>query len=120
MKDSLQVNKYGEKTGRKMGGPSGRRVRSSTGFRHFREAQEGEDLFRSIIQSKLAKQDEQTDASNHTMGAVLAQEMDGIECPIAYASRKFNPQEQRPGHANVVADFLPRCCQEANSPVIPI
>ncbi|KYO37355.1 hypothetical protein Y1Q_0017334 [Alligator mississippiensis] len=35
------------------------------------------------------------DASNHALGVVLTQVTDGVECPIAYANRKLNPQEQR-------------------------
>lgn len=35
------------------------------------------------------------DASNYAVGAALTQEMEGIECPVTYASRKLNPQEQR-------------------------
>lgn len=34
-------------------------IQSLLSSAHFREAQEGEELFRSIIQSELAKQDEQ-------------------------------------------------------------
>ncbi|KYO35673.1 hypothetical protein Y1Q_0017678 [Alligator mississippiensis] len=35
------------------------------------------------------------DASNQAVGAMLTQETDGVERPIAYASRKLQPQEQR-------------------------
>ncbi|XP_019364786.1 PREDICTED: molybdenum cofactor sulfurase-like, partial [Gavialis gangeticus] len=37
----------------------------------------------------------QTDASAHALGAVLAQEVDGIERPVAFASRKLNEHEKR-------------------------
>ncbi|KYO35508.1 hypothetical protein Y1Q_0008069 [Alligator mississippiensis] len=37
----------------------------------------------------------QTDACNHIVGVVLTQETEGVECPIAYASKKLNPQKQR-------------------------
>lgn len=37
----------------------------------------------------------QTDASNKAIGTVLTQEMNSMERPIAYASRKLQPQEQR-------------------------
>ena len=36
-----------------------------------------------------------TDASQTAIGAVLSQEVDGHERPIAYASRKLNPAETR-------------------------
>ncbi|KYO42747.1 hypothetical protein Y1Q_0016144 [Alligator mississippiensis] len=35
------------------------------------------------------------DTLNYVMGAVLTQEVEGIERLIAYASRKFNPPERR-------------------------
>ncbi|KYO48307.1 transmembrane protein 64 isoform B [Alligator mississippiensis] len=81
---------------------------------------------------------ERTDASKTAVGAVLTQEEEGIERPIAYASRKLSSAEKRwlstartdnaritrwalalqpykfqivfrPGKSNTVADFLSRC-----------
>ncbi|KYO38464.1 hypothetical protein Y1Q_0015694 [Alligator mississippiensis] len=49
------------------------------------------------------------DSFNKAVGALLSQELDRVERPIAFTSQKPTPQEERPGCDNVVADFPSRC-----------
>lgn len=50
----------------------------------------------------------QTDASDRALGAVLSQEINGISRPVAYVSRKLDPQERR--YAMVERDCLAIKC----------
>ncbi|KYO33682.1 hypothetical protein Y1Q_0008818 [Alligator mississippiensis] len=73
-----------------------------------------EDLADQVILEQF-----QMDASDTAVGAVLTQEEEGIERPIAYASRKLTPAEKRCNSSNSGEARESQMNKADNSPNVP-
>lgn len=85
--------------------PLTRLTSSKSGFAWDNEAQQAFELMKTALTTApLLKFPDfskdfvlMTDASGKALGAVLAQDVDGVEHPVAYASRQLNETEQKYG-----------------------